>query len=425
MLTALLCSLAPPARGGEPWLLSVEVPAALPLSQPQRSLFGAGVVPAATAYRAWGPQLLAGLRLRAGAFANGPAPADRSLRDPGLGGLGTLSVALRVRPLAHSDEISRARGLWAEVAGGPGLTGKLVRATVEAGVGWSFRAGPRLTLGPAVRYLQVIQPADPLEARDARIALIGLEAIFFDPRPAPAPVLIAPPTPPPLPLLDSDGDGILDRDDRCPQQPEDRDGFEDADGCPDPDNDHDGILDSVDRCPNQPEVVNGIDDQDGCPDEGLIELVGDRVVLDERVLFDSERARVKTAARPHLAAIVELWRQHPEWESITIEGHTDARGPDRFNDWLSDTRAERVRAVLVELGMPTDRIHTRGYGRSKPRVRESTPEAHQQNRRVEFVVTRKPLPASALPAPAPAATPAAPIAPSSIAPPALVPEPIR
>jgi hypothetical protein len=65
---------------------------------------------------------------------------------------------------------------------------------------------------------------------------------------------------------DTDGDGVLDRDDKCPNEPEDRDGFEDADGCPDPDNDHDGIPDKLDKCPNEPEDKDGFEDADGCPD---------------------------------------------------------------------------------------------------------------------------------------------------------------
>jgi OOP family OmpA-OmpF porin len=66
---------------------------------------------------------------------------------------------------------------------------------------------------------------------------------------------------------DNDNDGIPDAQDKCPNQPEDQDGFEDRDGCPDPDNDHDGIPDVSDQCPNQPETKNGFKDEDGCPDE--------------------------------------------------------------------------------------------------------------------------------------------------------------
>ena len=105
---------------------------------------------------------------------------------------------------------------------------------------------------------------------------------------------------------DRDKDGIDDDVDKCPDQAEDTDGFEDADGCPDPDNDADGIPDKVDACPNtkgepssdpkkngcpnpdrdgdtflndadkcpdEAEVFNGVKDDDGCPDEGAKLLV--------------------------------------------------------------------------------------------------------------------------------------------------------
>jgi len=65
---------------------------------------------------------------------------------------------------------------------------------------------------------------------------------------------------------DQDGDGIVDREDQCRSQPEDIDGFEDGDGCPDTDNDKDGIVDSLDRCPIDPEDKDGFEDTDGCPD---------------------------------------------------------------------------------------------------------------------------------------------------------------
>ncbi len=66
---------------------------------------------------------------------------------------------------------------------------------------------------------------------------------------------------------DQDGDGIPDDVDKCPTIPEDFDGFEDHDGCPDPDNDGDKIPDAIDKCPNEPETINGFQDADGCPDE--------------------------------------------------------------------------------------------------------------------------------------------------------------
>ncbi len=65
---------------------------------------------------------------------------------------------------------------------------------------------------------------------------------------------------------DRDGDGYKDDVDKCPDEPEDFDGFQDADGCPDPDNDNDGIPDTDDRCVNEPEDRDGDQDADGCPE---------------------------------------------------------------------------------------------------------------------------------------------------------------
>jgi hypothetical protein len=65
---------------------------------------------------------------------------------------------------------------------------------------------------------------------------------------------------------DRDHDGVYDIDDKCPDQPEDRDGFNDKDGCPDLDNDNDGIPDAQDKCANDAEDLDQVDDEDGCPD---------------------------------------------------------------------------------------------------------------------------------------------------------------
>ena len=65
---------------------------------------------------------------------------------------------------------------------------------------------------------------------------------------------------------DGDEDGVPTADDRCPAEPEDRDGFDDSDGCPDPDNDHDGVADGADQCPCIREDRDSHEDGDGCPD---------------------------------------------------------------------------------------------------------------------------------------------------------------
>jgi outer membrane protein OmpA-like peptidoglycan-associated protein len=68
------------------------------------------------------------------------------------------------------------------------------------------------------------------------------------------------------PELDNDGDGVADAQDKCPLEPEDKDGLADDDGCVDADNDGDAIADAQDKCPSEPEDLDGFRDLDGCPD---------------------------------------------------------------------------------------------------------------------------------------------------------------
>lgn len=73
---------------------------------------------------------------------------------------------------------------------------------------------------------------------------------------------------------DTDGDGLTDSVDSCELEPEDKDGYLDEDGCPELDNDMDGIPDATDKCPNEPEDPDGYEDDDGCPD---LDNDGDKV----------------------------------------------------------------------------------------------------------------------------------------------------
>ena len=90
---------------------------------------------------------------------------------------------------------------------------------------------------------------------------------------------------------DNDKDGIPDKLDKCPNDPEDKDGFEDADGCPDPDNDKDGIPDVIDKCPNEPETFNGYQDEDGCPDKGSVIIQDNNIVILEKIKFKTGSRR--------------------------------------------------------------------------------------------------------------------------------------
>lgn len=188
--------------------------------------------------------------------------------------------------------------------------------------------------------------------------------------------------------LDRDGDTVTDRSDTCPDAAEDMDGFQDTDGCPDGDNDGDKIADADDRCPNEAEVVNGVDDTDGCPDEGLFVVIEDRITLDERILFDTGKARVRRRGRPVLQAISKYITEHHEFERVALEGHADERGNPEFNLKLSKRRAEQVRRALSQLGLKIE-IDVEGYGESRPSASGHGEGAWSRNRRVEFVLVRK------------------------------------
>jgi len=123
-------------------------------------------------------------------------------------------------------------------------------------------------------------------------------------------------------------------------------------------------------------------------DAGLVEVTDDRIVLDERVLFEFDSAHIRSAGREVITAIAKMWRSHPEWERITVEGHADVRGADDYNQELSQRRAERARDVLLHDGFAGDRVSAVGFGRSRPRVPGTSDDAHRRNRRVEFVIVK-------------------------------------
>jgi outer membrane protein OmpA-like peptidoglycan-associated protein len=186
---------------------------------------------------------------------------------------------------------------------------------------------------------------------------------------------------------DSDGDGVLDADDLCPDSPEDRDGFEDDDGCPDPDNDQDRIPDRDDRCPNEPETYNGIDDDDGCPDRGRVVVTSTSIDVLDQVHFGKGTSAINPAARPILDAIAATLRGNPEIKKLEIGGHASA---DEGELWgLSSQRASAVRQALVERGVEPRRLVIVPYGASRPLDGRNTAAARDKNRRVDFLIAQR------------------------------------
>jgi len=353
----------------------------------------------------------------------------------------TLFLGGRARPFAGSydgSSVASAAGLWVSAAGGVVLTGNLVRSGVDAGLGWDllFNRG-RLGIGPMAGYLHIFEADDSPRPTDASVVIFGLHMELFADRSNRSSsdgdrdgdglknsVDDCPDSPEDFdkfqdedgcPDTDNDRDGIADGVDKCPMDPEDVDGYQDQDGCPDPDNDSDGILDVEDLCPNEKETVNGYADSDGCPDVEQIRVVGEKIVLDEQILFETNQAQIRAESDKLLERLVKLLNEHPEYAKVSVDGHTDERGSEALNQRLSEERAKSVMNYLVAHGVSADRLSARGLGASQPRVDRSDPLAYTLNRRVEFHVTRQAArgePASTANPPPTSPTPQQPAAPA-------------
>jgi outer membrane protein OmpA-like peptidoglycan-associated protein len=305
-------------------------------------------------------------------------------------------------------------------------------ATTELGQGDAGRAEDHVELAePNARAALRLSPA-------ARCAPRGVAVV----RRAPPP-----PPPPPPPPGDRDGDGIIDDVDQCPAEPEDFDGFEDAegcpedqdsdgdgladsrdacvaepedvdgymdtDGCPEPDNDADGILDATDRCGNDAEDPDGYNDTDGCPDrdndtdgtpdvadrcpnepgpeaeQGCprvyqdVQITDDAIRITQMIHFEFNRAVIRPESFGILNTVAQVLRDFP---NITLEigGHTDSRGNDALNLRLSADRAEAVRVYLIGQGTAANRLTSRGYGETAPIESNRSDAGRAANRRVEF-----------------------------------------
>ena len=231
---------------------------------------------------------------------------------------------------------------------------------------------------------------------------------------------------------DRDGDGILDKDDLCPDTPglkeykgcpdTDKDGLFDAiddcpktfgpkenNGCPYPDTDGDGLLDNNDDCPS----IAGPIENKGCPyedtdDDGLldkddecpktagpIENKGCPVIEKEeqKILntafsnleFETNLDVIKISSKPALVELSNTLKKKPDWK-LKLSGHTDNVGDNDANMILSKKRAESVKRFLASQGIDKSRLQTEFFGESEPISDNATASGRQKNRRVEFKI---------------------------------------
>jgi outer membrane protein OmpA-like peptidoglycan-associated protein len=199
---------------------------------------------------------------------------------------------------------------------------------------------------------------------------------------------------------DGDGDGILDVEDSCPDTSEDRDSFEDSDGCPEADNDQDRISDSNDRCPNEPETFNGYDDSDGCPDRGRVVVTNTSIEVLDQVYFAKSTDGIKSSSSQILDAIAATLRGNPEIVKVEVGGHASE---DEGEAWaLSSRRASAVRQALIDRGVEAKRLVIVPYGSTRPIDNHTTDAApamerggpaptrgKDRNRRVDFLIAQR------------------------------------
>jgi outer membrane protein OmpA-like peptidoglycan-associated protein len=112
-------------------------------------------------------------------------------------------------------------------------------------------------------------------------------------------------------------------------------------------------------------------------DRGMVVTLGD-------VLFDTGQATLKPGASLALNRLATFLSANPQTR-ILIEGHTDSRGSDEYNEVLSERRAKAVATELMSRGISPDQVQTLGRGKSYPVASNDTPEGRQRNRRVEIV----------------------------------------
>lgn len=169
------------------------------------------------------------------------------------------------------------------------------------------------------------------------------------------------------PWPDTDGDGVIDKDDACPTVA----GPAENNGCPWPDTDNDGILDKDDACPTVP----GLPEYNGCP-KPKTQTAIDVENEFRNVYFDFNKATIKAESKPALDRAAEIIKK--DGGNYLLEGRTDAKGSEAYNLKLSRERAAAVVAALDARGVDPNALKSIGVGESKATVSEKASDAERQ-----------------------------------------------
>ncbi|WP_292009006.1 OmpA family protein [Chryseobacterium sp.] len=168
------------------------------------------------------------------------------------------------------------------------------------------------------------------------------------------------------PWPDTDGDGVIDKDDACPTVP----GPAENNGCPWPDTDGDGILDKDDACPTVP----GLPEYNGCPKPKETAVVATEALKD--ILFDFNKATIRPESNAKLDQAAKIIKEAPA-ENFVIIGTTDAKGAAAYNLNLSRQRAASVVKALESRGVDGSRLKSIGIGSQEATVPATASDAER------------------------------------------------
>jgi outer membrane protein OmpA-like peptidoglycan-associated protein len=119
-----------------------------------------------------------------------------------------------------------------------------------------------------------------------------------------------------------------------------------------------------------------------------VERVGEGIVVDfeEKILFGYDRADLSASSEASLEKLVTILKEYPD-TNIEVQGHTDSKGSDNYNQRLSERRANSVSGYLRNKGVSPSRLTTKGYGETAPVASNDSDDGRSQNRRVTFLIT--------------------------------------
>ena len=122
--------------------------------------------------------------------------------------------------------------------------------------------------------------------------------------------------------------------------------------------------------------------------DAKVERVGEGIVVEfsSAVLFGFDQADISGDAKVSLDKLVTVLNTYPD-TNIEVQGHTDSKGSESYNQNLSEKRAGSVSTYLVASQIAATRITTKGFGETMPEYDNETEEGRAQNRRVEFLIT--------------------------------------